>query len=224
MPNYKIRFKNIWKKVVKKCQLLDYMDQTEIDKLYNLIETSYCTGHRFYHTLEHLIECLELFLSAEHLCNHRLNVLFAILFHDAVYDPTSQDNEEQSAQLMMQHYQHLDCINANLVYAYIIDTKTHPISECNDSNIIRDIDLSIFGKHSRRFLNYDHMILYEYTPLLNMDSDNPLKEYASRRCEVLKHFYSERIFVTDYFYNKFQSRAESNLRNMIRHYESILFE
>ncbi len=79
-------------------------NQQELKRLYN----AYSEPQRVYHTLQHLEECLQ------HLDNHLLlhpspndsddNALdyalieIALWYHDAVYQPTAQHNERNSAQ------------------------------------------------------------------------------------------------------------------------------
>ena len=58
---------------------------------------AYGETHRHYHTLEHVAALLQLLGKYGDGIADRDAVVLAILFHDAVYDPSRQDNEEASA-------------------------------------------------------------------------------------------------------------------------------
>jgi pantetheine-phosphate adenylyltransferase len=57
---------------------------------------NYSESHRYYHTLKHLIEVID-HLKLQDQFDKEL--FLAAVYHDAVYNPKSDDNEEQSAKL-----------------------------------------------------------------------------------------------------------------------------
>src|SRR5262245_58028979 len=60
---------------------------------------AYLQPSRQYHTLEHIAQLLRQFEQHGQAVLDREAVVLAIIFHDAVYDPQRQDNEQQSAAL-----------------------------------------------------------------------------------------------------------------------------
>lgn len=59
----------------------------------------YSGRERHYHTVTHLMECLEVFDQVRATARQPAEVELAIWLHDAVYDPHSSTNEEDSAAL-----------------------------------------------------------------------------------------------------------------------------
>src|SRR5271166_1106216 len=59
----------------------------------------YAEPHRRYHTWSHIGACFD---AIEKISSDRSQeVALALFYHDAVYEPLSKDNEEQSAALLM---------------------------------------------------------------------------------------------------------------------------
>ncbi len=99
----------------------------------------YCEPQRHYHTLEHIADMLfrgrELELSDEQ--------IYAIWYHDAIYDPRSTTNEEDSAALAIDALRSIgwDAARTEHVARMILDTKTHTPTVPGSAEVI-DLDLS----------------------------------------------------------------------------------
>ncbi len=172
----------------------------------------YSQPHRHYHTLRHIAECLAEFDSARHLAGQPVAVELAIWFHDAIYDPRAQDNEEKSADLARQRIAEAgdkpDLCEA--VATLVLATKTHDPSAHADAPLLVDVDLSILGAPSARFLEYEDQIRREYTWV-------PDATFAAKRAEILQRFLArERIYSTDQFFSKYEQRARTNLQDSVR--------
>jgi predicted metal-dependent HD superfamily phosphohydrolase len=138
-------------------------------------------------------------------------VEFALWFHDAVYDPKAGDNEEQSAALAKEC---LIGLGANQKFSedvafLIMATKSHDVGTSIDAAVMVDVDLSILGRDTKRFFEYEEQIRTEYQWV-------PHLVFASKRTEILKRFLArERIFATDWFRNKYEKQARLNLEASI---------
>ena len=66
---------------------------------YERLTAAYAEPQRHYHNQRHIADCLAAFAEAKHLARQPAAVELALWFHDAVYDPKAEDNEERSAAL-----------------------------------------------------------------------------------------------------------------------------
>ena len=83
------------------------------------------------------------------------NIFLAIVFHDIVYDPRANDNEQKSAELFS------SITSNNTVETAILDTATHVYN--NDvSEVLCKLDLSIITDPFHDFVKYEHGIFKEY--------------------------------------------------------------
>ncbi|SPE55376.1 conserved hypothetical protein [Verrucomicrobia bacterium] len=198
------RWIELWREVNAQGQpLLAYQEMASL----------YAQPHRHYHTLRHIDECLAEFDSARHLARQPVALELAIWFHDAVYDTHAQDNEERSADLAKR------CISAaggdgNLgasVCALIMATKTHDPSLHPDAPLLVDVDLSILGRPTERFQEYEAQIRREYEWV-------PQTTFIAKRADILEGFLArERIYSTEPFFAKYEKQARANLQNSLLH-------
>lgn len=121
-----------------------------------LLVARYSEEHRAYHNLEHIEECLAQLASSRALALQADVIELAIWFHDAVYDPRSGDNEEQSAELVRRFCceTHLPSEFGERTAAMIHVTKSHLPGDDADAQLLVDIDLSILGQPRDRFACY----------------------------------------------------------------------
>lgn len=185
---------------------------------YEHLARNYSEPQRHYHNFRHIAECLEMFDSARQLAEQPLAVEMAIWFHDAVYDPRAPDNEEQSAALARQ------CLSAagagnrfvETVSSLVLATKSHDASRERNASVLVDVDLGIFGQSETRFQEYETQIRKEYSWV-------PITTFTSRRAEILERFLGrKRIYTTDFFHEKFEQQARSNLQRSLRRLGSMI--
>ena len=186
----------------------------------------YSEKQRKYHTLIHLLEMFQYldltFNSMNEICDEKEEyyhaLVMAIFFHDAVYDPRSNSNEDDSAILYLNFVADV-CSEQNGVLhdrisKYIIATKHHiiPDSFSNDIylKLFLDIDMSVLAKTSDAYWAYSSSIRQEY---LHVNHD----VYCSKRSEILTNFLSVGfIFHTDLMRRTFEGDARKNLNEEIR--------
>ncbi|GAX29445.1 hypothetical protein FisN_16Hh114 [Fistulifera solaris] len=166
---------------------------------------------RHYHTAVHLQEMLLYFhfLRPQFLAEQQRAVILAIFFHDAIYDATSNTNEEDSVTL----FQSFET-NA-LVDDMILATKSHHSVDPNmkDTSVIAfflDLDLSVLGKTEEAYQRYAILIQKEYSHV-------PHETYCQKRADILETFLQQQnIYKTALFREMFEERARSNLAAEIR--------
>ena len=138
-------------------------------------------------------------------------ILFTLFYHDIIYNSIKSDNEEKSAELAEKRMKQISVSNdiIELCKKQILTTKSHIKSTDSDTNYFTDADLSVLGQNWETYLLYCKNVRKEY-------SIYPALVYNPGRKKVLNHFLSmDRIFKTDFFYNKFEKQAKHNLQKEI---------
>ena len=180
--------------------------------LMNQLVAAWGERHRHYHTLQHLRECLAHFEAASMLARRPAEVELALWFHDAVYDPQRDDNEERSADWARDSVRAAGCDEqvAERVHALVTATKSHVVeSDDPDTRLLVDIDLAILGSAPARFDEYEQQVRREYAHV----SD---EEWRVGRAKVLRSFLARpRIYATDAYRDALEARARENLARSI---------
>lgn len=182
-------------------------DATLQQELWQEIKELYSGNKRYYHNLSHLKSLVNELLPLENILNNRDAVLFALFYHDVIYDAQRKDNEEQSALFASKHLKLLKCDDALIeqVEKLILATKSHELYDDEDVNLFTDADLSILGKDPETYAVYCKHVRKEY-------SIYPDLLYKPGRKKVLRHFLSmDRIFKTAYFYDRYEEQARQNI-------------
>jgi predicted metal-dependent HD superfamily phosphohydrolase len=123
----------------------------------------YAEPHRRYHTIAHLEAVLDLVDELEADTDDPDVVRLAAWFHDAVYDPERDDNEERSARLAerMLADTDLDPDRAARVAALVRMTKTHDPAD-PDGRVLCDADLAILAAPAEDYAAYTRAVRAEY--------------------------------------------------------------
>ena len=140
----------------------------------------------------------------------------AVLYHDAIYEPERGDNEARSARLAVDRigYWLPDAgVDAARV-AHLIDlTARHgrlAAAEVDrDAALFLDCDMAILGAEPTRFDAYDRGIAAEYRHV-------PRWLFKLNRRRFLKALLAkERIFLSDFFHDRYDAQARINLRRAV---------
>jgi predicted metal-dependent HD superfamily phosphohydrolase len=184
----------------------------------DLIER-YSEPHRKYHNVEHVSDVITCALACSTPLKNRSNVALALLYHDAVYDPTSKSNEADSASLATDAIRQVhddggrgegaegpDPLEVQRLIMLTCHSAVEPDASTDpDGAIVVDSDLSILGAATDRFSRYDADIREEYGHV-------PDAAFRVGRAKVLASFLERpRIFVTDEFRGRFELQARHNL-------------
>lgn len=182
--------------------------------LFHKLVMHYQQSHRHYHNLTHLYECFLWFDTIKNqLCYPDL-VAIALFYHDIIYNPKSNTNEQDSSDTMQLDLKGiLSDQKLSIIDVFILATKHHinPLSDeyKSDLDYLLDIDLAILGSHSDRFDEYNHQIRQEYAWVNGLI-------YHFKRKSVLRAFYQrDRIYLTEYFYNTLETKAKENLKRQL---------
>lgn len=182
-------------------------DLTMIDRRWREIELAYSAPKRHYHTLTHLANLIaELEVYKEEIDKWD-TVMLSVFYHDIIYNTLQQDNEELSAQLAVDRMTelHFPAVVIADCKEQILATKSHELSENNDTNLFTDADLAILGKDPETYRRYADQIRKEYRLY-------PDIVYKPGRKKVLEHFLSmHRIYKTDLFAHKYEQQARRNI-------------
>lgn len=178
-----------------------------INTLWREIEAKYTERGRHYHNLLHLENMFKELDSVKSDIADFTTISFSVFYHDIIYNASSKSNEENSALKAAESLTEIGLQQNTItsVSNQILATKFHHKSEDEDTNYLLDADLSILGKDLDTYLAYTKMIRKEY-------SIYPDFLYKPGRKKVLKHFLDlENIFKTDYFKEKYEIQARSNI-------------
>lgn len=181
---------------------------------FNIID-AYTRDDRHYHNITHISNMLANLNNFNLNPIERIKLHYSILYHDVIYDPESDNNEEDSAVYFMR-----DLMNGNIeynkniisatdlgsvVWVMIHSTKHHnPTSDM--CKYLIDLDLWELTDNNRYKENVK-LIRKEY----NMFSD---KEFKIGRIEWISYMlHKKQIFYTDYcIENGFEELARKNLQ------------
>lgn len=188
--------------------------------------TLHSEPHRHYHNIKHVYQCLAeleewnatenksfLYLQSSEL----LKLEVAIWFHDAIYNPFSKMNVEESMRLFMNTSYDLrlgfDYTTNAEICKLILCTEKHERTPGSYNFLMQDlmcdIDLSILGKDPVHYREYQTGISLEYSHI-------PIRTYSEKRTKVLESFLQrDKIYKTDRFFNLYEEQARINLQNEI---------
>jgi predicted metal-dependent HD superfamily phosphohydrolase len=120
-------------------------------------------SHRSYHTLNHLNDLIDQINENKSKFSERQyeKLLLAALFHDCVYDPMKSDNEEKSADFLMECATDKSNPDVLEVKQMILDTKSHQ-STTNLSESFNHYDMNIVERDFDQLLDWENGIHEEY--------------------------------------------------------------
>lgn len=150
---------------------------------YDILER-YNESHRYYHTIDHIINMIYYTKKLD----SDINLFLAIVFHDIIYDPKRNDNEERSVEYFKKEMigskfydeesVHFNTnFDADLICKMIMDTKNHEDTTGHSQPLI-DADLEIFKGDFKELLETEEQIFKEYQFV-------DWNEYKKKRIQVL---------------------------------------
>lgn len=187
------------------------------------LSTLYTQPHRHYHNMNHINDCLAEFEAArdsfpELSDRDRNQIITAIWFHDAVYNPYSKQNEANSADLIpvvagdyiSTHYELRDMIMATS--RHLVTQPDLPLR----TQILLDIDLSGFGQPFDICWKNSENIRKEYYNTSDLDFNKG--RLAFLQTIILR----PSLYYTNYFKEKYDIQSHKNLLTEIEKTKEIL--
>ncbi len=184
------------------------------------LQAAYASPPRAYHHFGHVQDVLVHYraVAAGPGWHRPTEVRLAVLYHDAVYVAGRSDNEAASARLAQDHLERWGAdvdINAQRVADLILLTARHGSLRVEDAGSgdagedarhFLDCDMAILGAAAETFAAYDRGIAEEYRAV-------PRWLYRIKRRQFFKKLLaSDRIFMSDFFRDRFEAQARHNLQ------------
>ncbi len=110
---------------------------------------------------------------------HPAEAELAVWFHDAVYDPTRNDNEAQSTALARRQLERAGAPHAQVerIAGIILDTRHHEPATSPDGALVADADLAILAAPAAEFAAYQRAIRQEYAHLSDAEFNQGRKQF-----------------------------------------------
>jgi predicted metal-dependent HD superfamily phosphohydrolase len=181
---------------------------TLVEECWQQIKKQYSAKGRYYHTLQHLQNMFAGLTMVKDILGDWDVLVFALFYHDVVYNPLKQDNEEKSAALAEKRLNEfgVPVTQIKACKQQILATKAHAAASDTDTNLFTDADLSILGQPDDVYKAYCRQIRQEYAIY-------PDIIYNPGRKKVLQHFLQmQNIYKTGIFYNLYEEKARENMK------------
>jgi predicted metal-dependent HD superfamily phosphohydrolase len=186
------------------------------DALFAELAARYDEPHRAYHTRRHLAECFVAFDPVAGQAERPAEIELALWFHDAIYDPKSDRNEDESAAWAERALAAggAPATASARVRDLVLATKHAAEPADPDAKLLVDVDLAILGAEPGRFAEYETQIRFEYAWV-------PEPAYRAGRARVLAGFLARpAIYATRDFAGRLEARARANLAASIERLQS----
>jgi len=167
---------------------------------------AYAQLHRHYHDQRHIDECLAELDWVVNLTEKKRRILrWAILWHDAIYQPGQRDNERRSAKLARSELTSCGVDHADVeeVVRLIRLTEKHRVASGDRLGALMvSIDLAILGADPARYKAYAADVRLEYSHV-------PEKLWRMGRSLVLERMLDKDVLFPD---REFRDRLEAQAR------------
>lgn len=174
----------------------------EHDLLEQRLRRRYAVPPRSYHTFEHAatVAGVAASLGGGRAC------LLAAWFHDVVYDPGATDNEERSAEVLVEWIGAQDDDAPRAAQLVRMTAEHRPLPDDTEGAILSDADLAVLGGSPQAYERYREQVRAEFADVGDED-------WAAGRGAVLRDLLDrDRLFLTDEAHERWEESARRNLR------------
>lgn len=193
-------------------EIFEELDLRADPAIHAELRRHYSEASRSFHTLHHVMECLEALDRVRDQAECRQELELAIWFHDALYDVRRADNELRSAEWARSVLEAAGAAAGRVerVYGLILATAPHAEPLSDDERLMIDIDLAILGARPTRYEEYERQLRQEHRHV-------PQSLYQSVRKKNLRDWLaSPRIYWTDWFRTRNETLARANIQRALR--------
>jgi predicted metal-dependent HD superfamily phosphohydrolase len=151
----------IIKNIIKKYNL-----NIDVDTIFEMWNES----HRGYHSISHLKDLINMIFLDKDKYNiiEYDSLILSAIFHDIIYNPSKNDNEEQSAYFFKSKFPVNYSNTLDNVYDMIIATKNHT-SNKHLEKIFNTYDMDIVNRNFEELMEWERGIQKEYLAIYNKD-------------------------------------------------------
>ncbi len=182
--------------------------EQSINQLWDELRGYYSEDKRAYHNLQHLENLFTLFDEYQDQLNDPTVVVWAIWYHDIIYNAKRKNNELRSAELAQQRLVQLEMPEEQIkqVVSYIEATAQHlSVEATGDLAYFLDFDLAILGSDRETYSTYAQAVRQEYRHVLGF-------LYRRGRRRVLRYFMeAPQLFRTPQLKARFEEVARKNM-------------
>lgn len=177
----------------------------------------YAEPQRRYHDTRHLADVLHALDRLAGQAPPPEPVVLAVYFHDAVYDPQADDNEERSAELAAKVLPRLcapRAVTATVTRLVSLTATHHPDADDPEGGMLCDADLAVLGSDPERYRAYAAAVREEYAHV-----DDP--GFRTGRAAVLRRLQGTQLFSTREGRRRWQQQAERNITAELQELEAV---
>lgn len=188
------------------------------------LQAAYATPPRTYHNFDHVRDVLRHHadVAAGPGWAQPVETFLAVLYHDAVYEAGRGDNEARSADMAVaaiarwlpnagiEPQRVAELIELTARHGTLAPEDFGDDAAADDSRHFLDCDMAILGAEPAVFDAYDRGIATEYRCIV------PAWLFRLNRRRFLKTLLARpRIYLSDYFHQRYDARARANLRRAV---------
>ena len=168
----------------------ELFDKWGIKIKYTTLLSMWNESHRFYHNQNHLLDLMEQINEKKSVLSQKEyeKLLLCDIFHDCIYDPLKNDNEEKSAEFFINCCQEKNSDTLE-IKQMILDTKTHN-SSSKLSELFNSMDMDICNRDYDSLLEWENGIYEEYKSYGN-------EKYKEGRLKFLESLLDKYVSNTD---------------------------
>lgn len=170
----------------------------------------YSEKYRHYHNIEHIKKMLSEVENHKTEIENYNDLVLAIWFHDVVYNPLKKNNEHKSAVYAKKKLKKISVSEESVKHiAYMIErTAEHfKFSEKDtpETKLLLDLDLMSMGSPREIYMQNTENINKEYSIIPQKAFNKGRKAFLEKMLNV------ERLYRTEYFFNKYEKQARENI-------------
>jgi pantetheine-phosphate adenylyltransferase len=170
----------------------------------NTLLSMWNESHRSYHTLDHLNDLIDQIDENKDSFTEKEYemLLLTAIFHDCIYDPMKNNNEEKSADFFIECCSDKTNTDVLKIKQMILDTKSHKASN-SLSHIFSSFDMSIVERDFDQLLDWESGIYDEFKGYGNEKYKEGRLKFLESLLEKYPHNLDNLIKLIDWVKNNY---------------------